>query len=244
MDHQNQQLWIASSSPRSLLQATLVLVGSLAIFGGKIGGSKVNMGHLIALLVTYVVYRHLEQTRQTQYSQFQGKMDDELVKIDPENQFPYIYTDPTLLNLLSIALPLREGNEETFLGVIQSVNDYLQSNAAIQCPATLNPAAEYPALLAAAGLIINRFHALIYGPLLESDSSSYMVLYRTTLDQIRLHLNKETSALRTLIVHQQRHQPVNVDTIFLPSWTTPRAFDNTVDESSIVERNFHFFDNP
>ncbi len=232
-------------SPQLVLKGTIILVTLLAVFGGQMGGTKINMGHLVALLVSILIYRHLHQQRQIQYSQFQGKMDDELAKIDPENQFPYLLTDTILLNLLSVALPLKDFNEETFLKLIESVNTYLQTVAAILNPATINPAGEYPALLKAAGLILNRFHALIYSHL-ESASSSYMVLYHKTLDQIRLHLNLKTSTLRAFIVKRQREQSVDLNTIFLSSWTTPRPFDEAVDgnQSCVVERNFHFFDDP
>ncbi len=234
---------VIKDSPKLVLQGTIILVALLATFGGKMGGTKINMGHLIALVVSILIYRQLRQQRQNQYSQFQSTMDEQLAKLDPENEFPYLLTDPTLLNLLYVALPLRDSSEETFLSLIASCNAYLQTEAAIRNPATMNSAGEYPALLKAAGLILNRFHALVYNPQLEAASSSYKALYDTTLDEIRIHLNNKTSALRTLIVKKQREQPIDLNTIFLPSRTAPRPFDDAVN-SVVVERNFQFFDDP
>lgn len=231
-----------SRSPQLLTKGTVVLVAMLAIFGGQMGGPKINLGHILAILVAYAVYQQLKKTQHDQYLEFQNQMDSKLMIIDPQNDFPYLLSDPVLLNLLVIVTPLRKFDEETFLDLIRSANDFLQTSAAIRCPATLNIAAEYSALQKAAGLILNRFHALIYGPNLEIDSSSYLRLYHDALDELRVHLNTETLALRQLIVKSQRLEPVNLGTIFIPSWTAPRPFNDTSED--LVERNFHFFDDP
>lgn len=228
------QSWIPQSV-RGRSQVILFIAITCALLGGKLGSGSVNLGHILAFMIVLFVLREFTIRQNTDLSTFQGDMDKQLTILDPKNQYPYLVTDLTLVHLLYLSRLLEIGQEETYAQLLTTVNRFLQLSAEIYCDSTLDKAAEFEPLRISSNLICNTYHALIYS---VDPTTNQRVLYQRCLDQLRLHLNEKMASVRLELL--DRTEKESIRSIKIPSLKRPLPLNSSID-SSLVERNFHFF---
>lgn len=226
------------SKYKSKAKATLVLLVCIVLFGGTWGSKNITTGHLVAILVGGYLIWEMNNYDSTQSDHFNVEMESRLQKLDPKSRYPYLVTDLDLLYLLYLSLPLQINNEKTFEELMQATNTYLESLSIIGCNATEDPTKEFESLVARRDLICNLYHTLVYQ--LDDNSNIKDLLYQRCLDKIRVHLNAQLQSIQKTVTKKQNEAKVSIRTIFLPKLHRPRPLDYNRD-SSLVERNFHFF---
>lgn len=181
-------------------------------------GDTIKLSHIVGLIVSGVGILYLFQSNQKTEYAFYEKMEMELRTIDPENKYPFLYTDVNMVDLLYHIQDFSIYTPRNYQNLLNVCNDFLHLRADFDTRALARPSQNYETAEALGTKCIECMESILY-----------------SLPPIDLFMLKHKKAMARIQVLVLRHldvmlkiadeEPVDIYKKYLDRPDEPRRFD-------------------